>query len=81
MRPMSVTRQFELLEALQTGGMNRAVMLGWNGQKYSHTKEWSKVCEFLETHGDGGYTLFSNESKRRDAVSGLFQTHASWLPF
>jgi hypothetical protein len=80
---MAGIRQFELLENLGAGRSARAVLLKWNGQRYAPSGEKIEIHEFVGTHGDKGdrgYAFFSEESNRWEAVSGLFERVASWLP-
>ncbi len=80
---MSALRQFELLEDLKPFGSASAVLLEWNGEKYVRTKEIIKVFEFVGTHGERrnrGFTYYSEESKKWEAVGGMQEPAAGWLP-
>jgi hypothetical protein len=76
-------RQFELLETLQPGRSARATLLNWNGQRYIASGENVEMHDFVGIHGERGdrfYGFLSPESGRWEAVGGLYEQVASWLP-
>jgi len=80
---MAGIRHFELLEDLGAGRSARAVLLKWNGKRYAPSGEQVQIFEFVGSHGDKGdrgYAFYSEESERWEAVCGLYEQVASWLP-
>lgn len=76
-------KMFELLEDLRPSGTAKAVLLKWDGEKYVRSNQKIELNEFVGTHGDRGdrgYCFYSDDSKRWEAASGLFEQVAGWLP-
>jgi hypothetical protein len=76
-------KPFELLEDLRPGQSAKAVLLRWDGGKYVRSDNHIDLNEFVGTHGDRGdrgYCFYSDESKRWEAASGLFEQVCGWLP-
>ncbi|MBS0207061.1 MAG: hypothetical protein JSS49_29645 [Planctomycetes bacterium] len=81
---MQTLRQFELLENLRPFGSARAVLLTWNGEQYVRSNEEIEIFEFVGSHAHHrcrGFARHSAESNRWEAVGGLQQPAADWLPY
>ena len=78
---MQDLRRFELLENLEAGGVAKAALLRWDGQRYARSKEIIELHEFVGIHGlrgDRGYAFLSTESGKWEAASGLSQQAPQW---
>jgi hypothetical protein len=78
---MENLKPFELLEDLEPGKKANAALLRWDGQRYVRSNEKIELHEFVGTHGnrgDRGYCFFSSDSKRWEAVSGLYEQVSQW---
>jgi hypothetical protein len=78
---MSQLKAFELLEGLEPDGSARARLLVWNGMNYVAAGEIITIYDVVGAHGpvgDRGFGVLSEDSKRWEVVSGLFeQRHRS----
>jgi hypothetical protein len=78
---MQGLRRFELLENLEPGSVAKAVLLSWDGERYTRSKTVIDLHEFVGIHGlrgDRGFALLSDESGKWEAASGLSQQSPQW---
>ncbi len=78
---MQGLRRFELLENLDAGGVAKAALLRWDGERYVRSKQVIDLCEFVGIHGvkgDRGFAFLSAESGRWEAACGLSQQAPQW---
>ena len=69
-------RQFELLDDLREGDSAAAILLRWNGERYTRTGEKIQIFDFVGQHGyrgDRGYGFLSSESGRWEVACGLHE--------
>ncbi|HEY2838550.1 MAG TPA: hypothetical protein VGJ26_05350 [Pirellulales bacterium] len=78
---MQGLRRFELLENLESGGVAKAALLVWEGERYVRSKQIIDLHEFVGIHGlrgDRGFAFLSAESGKWEAASGLSQQIPQW---
>lgn len=76
-------KRFELLENLSSYGSAKATLLIWSGDRYVRGNQKIVVHDHSGQHGyrgDRGFTAYIDESQQWEAVSGLYEQAASWLP-
>ena len=76
-------KRFELLEDLSAYGSASACLLKWSGEKYVRSSEKIVIHDHTGQHGhrgDRGFVAYSEESNQWEAVSGLYEQVAGWLP-